>query len=86
MTKSRLVACYLLIVLSMIASILYPVALSYGADDKDFSSQTVIPDSLVHFVDQTDAELIWAFEEWVQSHKALIVQYWIAHLGESRYL
>ncbi|MGB5107802.1 MAG: hypothetical protein WBP29_01780 [Candidatus Zixiibacteriota bacterium] len=49
---------------------------SSGADEMEpWLTQCVTPDSLDCFVDHSDVKLIRAFEEWVQTHKTLIVQY-----------
>ncbi len=76
MINSRLAVCCLWIVLSMIAPTLSHAASNSDADEMEpWSSQCAVSDSLDYLVDHSDSELIRAFEEWVHSHKTLIVQY-----------
>ena|GEM_PF-3871062 len=76
MISSRLAACCLWIVLSMIAPTVCPAASNSDADEMEpWSSQCVVPDSLDYLIDRSDSELIREFEKWVQTHRKLIVQY-----------
>ena len=76
MINSRLAACYLWIVLLLIAPTLSHAASNSDANEMEpWSSLCVVPDSLDYLIDRSDSELIREFVKWVQTHRKSIVQY-----------